>query len=148
VIDAETLEGARRYFEEDVPFNRFLGLKVGPVVPGKARVTLAFRPELIGDTERPALHGGVLSTLIDAACGLAVWTKADGNDRISTIDLRVDYLRPGRSEPIVVDAVVVRVGNRVGVSDAVAYHQGDEANPIATGKGVYNIARRGKNADD
>jgi uncharacterized protein (TIGR00369 family) len=148
MIDPETLEEARRYFEEAIPYNKFLGIKVGPTAPGKTQVTLPFRPELIGDTERPALHGGVLTALIDAACGLAVWTRAEAQDRVSTIDLRVDFLRPGRSEEIVVDATVVRVGNRVGVAEAVAFHSGDAANPIATGTGVYNIARRGKNADD
>jgi uncharacterized protein (TIGR00369 family) len=148
MLDPASLEEARRYFEQVIPFNRFLGMKVGPVVPGKVQITLAFRPELIGDTERPALHGGVLTSLIDAACGLAVWTKAEAHDRVSTIDLRVDFLRPGRNEAIVVDATVIRVGNRVGVADAVAYHPEDSSRPIATGKGVYNIARRGKNADD
>jgi uncharacterized protein (TIGR00369 family) len=148
MIDSATLELARQYFEEAVPYNKFLGMRVGPVSTGKAQLALPFRPELIGDAERPALHGGVLTALIDAACGLAVWTKAEALDRVSTIDLRVDFLRPGRAEEIVVDATVVRVGNRVGVADAIAYHRGDAPNPIATGKGVYNIARRGKNADD
>ena len=58
---------------------------------------------------------------------------------MSTIDLRIDYLRPARLEPIVAEARVVRLGNRVGVADIRLYNGPSPDVTVATGKGVYNI---------
>jgi uncharacterized protein (TIGR00369 family) len=130
----------KRVMEEVIPFNRFLGVKMTRSEPGFARLEIPFREELIGDPLRPALHGGVLSTLADAAGGAAVWTGLeDERARVSTIDLRIDYLRPAKLEPVIAEARVVRVGNRVGVADVRLFQPSDESATIATGKGVYNI---------
>ncbi len=126
--------------EEMIPFNRFLGLKVLHVERGLVRIQIPFRDELVGDFMRPALHGGVLSTIIDVAGGFAVWTHLDSErGRVSTIDLRVDYLRPGRLTTITAEARVVRAGKRVGVVDVRVFHPDAEDVTIATGKAVYNI---------
>jgi len=129
--------------EDFIPFNRFLGIKVAALSDDHVHLTLPFRPEFVGDPMRPAMHGGVISTLADVAGGLAVWTGlADPRGRVATIDLRVDYLLPGRLERLDAKAHVVRKGNRVGVVDVVLFHpvRADEA--VATAKGVYNIVTR------
>ena len=66
------------------------------------------------------------------------------HDRPSTIDLRVDYLRPGRAETLIAEAEVLRMGNRVGVTSIRAYHPDRPGETIAEGKGVYAVKR----ADD
>ncbi len=130
----------RHVMEEVIPFNRYLGLKVGGLRKGFARLEIPFRDEYVGDPLRPALHGGVLSMLADTAGGAAVWTGLeDERARVSTIDLRLDYLRPARLETIVAEAHVVRVGNRVGVADVRLFHPSHESETVATGKGVYNV---------
>lgn len=137
-------ETVRRLVEEAIPFNRFLGIVVTHLEPGTARFEVPFRPELIGDPVRRVLHGGVLSAVFDACGGAAVWSKMTLDDRISTIDLRVDYLRPARAERFVAEATVVRLGNRVAVVDARAFQEeGGEQRLIATGKCVYSIYRGG-----
>jgi uncharacterized protein (TIGR00369 family) len=129
---------------EWVPFNTFLGLRVENLAEGRAVIALPFRPELVGDSARPALHGGVLSALADTCGGTAVWTAVGPEDRVSTIDLRVDYLRPAPLEELLATADVLRVGNRVGVSaiHIVARSRPDQV--LAEGKGVYAVRR----ADD
>jgi uncharacterized protein (TIGR00369 family) len=138
--DAKQLAKA---FEDYIPFNRFLGLRCLEVEDGHARVELPFRPELVGNPEIPALHGGAISATLDTTGGLAVWSKARPDDRVSTIDLRIDYLRPGRADPFIAVAKVVRLGNRVGVAELRAFHPGDEDRPIAAGMGVYSVKRNG-----
>ena len=104
-MDEETLT---RLTEEFIPFNKFLGVRVGAIRKGFTRLEIPFRPELIGDPLRPALHGGVLSMLADTAGGMAVWSGiADDRSRVSTIDLRIDYLRPGKQETLVAEGTVV-----------------------------------------
>ena len=123
------------------PFNQVLGLRIEALDVGYARMSIAFREELIGDPFRRAIHGGVISAMVDTAGGAALFTRCDVGDRLSTVDLRVDYLRPGRPEAIFVDATVLRLGNQVGVTEMSAYHAGRKSEPIASGKAVYNIRR-------
>lgn len=126
--------------EEHIPFNKFLGVRVGRAAAGSVRLELPFRDVMIGDPLRRALHGGVISTLADTTGGMAIWSALnDGAARVSTIDLRVDYLRPGRPELLIAEATVVRVGGRVGVADIRLFHPNAEGETVATGKGVYAI---------
>jgi uncharacterized protein (TIGR00369 family) len=130
------------FIEQLIPFNRFLGIRMKAAGEGFMQLELPYRPEFIGDPVRPALHGGVISTLIDACGGFAVWTKIQMEDRVSTIDLRVDYLAPAAPEAILAEATVVRVGNRVAVADVRCLQPSAPARIVATGKGVYNIKRK------
>jgi uncharacterized protein (TIGR00369 family) len=136
------LDLMREFFNREIPFNRFLGLTLVDLRDGFARLELPYRPEFIGDARRPALHGGVLSTLIDTAGGAATFTKIGADDACSTIDLRVDYLLPGSPELICAEATVIRIGNRVSAVDIRAFHPSAPDRTVATGKGVYSVYRR------
>ena len=130
-----------QFMEEMIPFNKFLGMKCTRLEKGFARLEIPFRKEFIGDPIRPALHGGVISTLADTCGGAAIFTAAGELKGVSTVDLRIDYLRPGRKETVVAEATVVRQGNRVGVVDIQVFHADAPEDLIATGKGVYNVRR-------
>lgn len=129
-----------RIMEEHVPFNRYLGIVGESASMGRAVLSLPVRPDHIGDTRRPALHGGVVSSLIDTAGGVAAWSALGPNETVSTIDLRVDFLEPaGTSAPLRAEAELVRKGNRV-CHVRVAVTQAGVL--VAEGRGVYNIHRR------
>jgi uncharacterized protein (TIGR00369 family) len=140
-FDPETIAKVREFFARGIPFNNFLGMEVVTFEAGLARVRIPFRSELVGDPFRPALHGGVVATLVDATGGAAVWSTLSLADRVSTIDIRVDYLRPGRLEEVIAEARVRRAGNRVGVAQIVAYHPSAPDEHIAEAMGVYSIRR-------
>ena len=136
-MDAAAL---KQVMEELIPFNRVLGVRVAEIDRGRVRLEITFREELIGDPVRRAMHGGVISALADTAGGCAVWSALDEpTARVSTIDIRIDYLRPGRPETLVAEGSVVRAGRRVGVADIRLFHPSAPAESIATGKGVYNV---------
>ena len=129
-----------RLMEEHVPFNRLLGMRGESVAAGRCVLTLAVREEFIGDPRRPALHGGVVSSLIDTAGGLAAWSALSPGESVSTVDLRVDYLEPaGLGADLRAAAQLVRKGNRV-CHVRIEVTQGDLL--VADGRGVYNIHRR------
>jgi len=143
-LPAELETGIRQFMEEGIPFNKFLGMKCTMLLRGKAALELPARDEFTGDPTRPALHGGVMSTLADTVGGLACFTLIEPHDRVSTIDLRVDYLRPGKvSTSLQAEADIIRLGNRVGVANVSIFQDNDRAHPVAVAKGVYSI-RRGK----
>jgi uncharacterized protein (TIGR00369 family) len=135
-------EDVLRMMEEHVPFNRLLGIRGESAEPGRAVLVLPVRGDFVGDPRRPALHGGVLSSLIDTAGGVAAWSALGGGESVSTVDLRVDYLEPARlGGPLRAEARLVRKGNRV-CHVRVAVTQDDTL--VAEGVGVYNIHRRKK----
>ncbi len=136
-MTAHPLAALITFFEEGIPFNRHLGLKVDRLGTDTVVLRAPFAPHLVGDPFRPAIHGGVISTLADTAGGLAVFAQvADLDARVSTVDLRIDYYAPGAMLDLIAEATVVRLGNRVGVV-RILIHQGGP--PIAEGKGVYNV---------
>jgi uncharacterized protein (TIGR00369 family) len=143
-ITGEILQRVQFFVEEGIPFNRFLGLRCEDLGPGTATLRMPFREELIGDPHRPALHGGTLSALADTAGGAALFSDVDLDARVSTIDLRIDYLRPGRLDDVWAEAKVVRRGNRVGVTRITVWQNslsGDskEHCVIAEATGVYSV---------
>ncbi len=131
-----------KVMEEHIPFNKLLGIKGEHLEPGRAVLVLPVRPEHVGDVRRPALHGGVLSALIDAAGGVAAWSALGPGESVSTVDLRVDYLEPaGLGAPLRAEAQLIRKGNRV---CHVRVSLTQDGLLVAEGRGVYNIHRRRK----
>jgi uncharacterized protein (TIGR00369 family) len=120
-----------------VPFNAALGLVVEEGGPEGATVLLPYREALIGNSETGVLHGGAVTALLDATCGLAVNLRLDVARRIATLDLRIDYLRPARpGNPVRARAECYRVTRQVAFVRATAY-QDDLADAVATASGTF-----------
>ena len=132
-------------FEQRITFNHVLGLKVESLRAGAVRLGFEMRPELVGHYHYGRLHGGVISAALDVAGGLAIMLQiADEMDgtpetfpNMGTIDLRVDYLRPGRGRHFVATARVVRKGSRIAVVHMELHNDAGEL--IATGGGAYVV---------
>jgi len=102
------MEKLVRAFLAQIPYNRVLGLQVLDVSSAESRVGFDMRDELVGNFTKGSLHGGVISATLDVVGGIvALMSVADNLDEvdlmkrvsvIGTIDLRVDYLRPGIGE--------------------------------------------------
>jgi uncharacterized protein (TIGR00369 family) len=132
--------------EHVIPFNRLLGIRGESVGKGQAVLVMPVKPEHVGDVRRPALHGGVLSSLIDVAGGLAAWSVLGNDESVSTVDLRVDYLEPaGLGADLRAEGELIRKGNRV-CHVRVAVTQAGVL--VAEGRGVYNIHRRRPHATE
>ncbi|HVQ31544.1 MAG TPA: PaaI family thioesterase [Vicinamibacteria bacterium] len=143
-MTAQRPEEVLRVMQEHAPFNRFLGIVGESASMGRAVLSLPVRSDHVGDPRRPALHGGVLSSLIDSAGGVAAWSTLEADESVSTIDLRVDFLEPaGLGAPLRAEAELVRKGNRL-CHVRVAVTQAGIL--VAEGRGVYNIHRRSKPA--
>ncbi|MEZ5820817.1 MAG: thioesterase family protein [Bradyrhizobium sp.] len=134
-------------FEQMIPFNRVLGLQIESLDPEAPRLKFEMRPELVGNPVRQILHGGVISATLDVVGGLAIalaslaarpelLTMAQFPN-IGTIDLRVDYLRPGRGKYFVATGRVVRLGGRVAVVHMDLVN--DLGEQIATGSAAYIV---------
>jgi uncharacterized protein (TIGR00369 family) len=128
-----------------IPFNRVLGLEVVSLENLCAEVRFDMRPELVGNFSRGILHGGVISAVHDLTGGLVAFlgmqqkltehTLADRLERfgrLGTIDLRVDYLRPGAGEWFVCKGRPLRTGNKVAVAQMELFNHAGELISAAT----------------
>jgi uncharacterized protein (TIGR00369 family) len=137
----DDLAAFRELIEEGILFNKLLGMKLLHLGDGQCRLLLPFRQELLGDSRRQALHGGVISTLIDACGGFAVWSSGSIHDRIATIDLRVDFLKPAVGTDIIAESRIKLLGNRVGNVHTAVWALEQPEVILAEGRSVYNIRR-------
>ena len=135
---------------ENLPFNRLLGLKVANLKPDEAGFTFAMGNELIGNAVHGILHGGVISAVLDATGGMTATASAikrrqglsqeeitDWIARIGTIDMRVDYLRPGRGTRFESSGTIMRTGNKVAVTRMELRNENNVM--IAVGTGAYIV---------
>ena len=126
VFEPEFIAGLREVFEQLIPFNRLLGLQLTEVEADHVTGRVDMRPELIGHYSYHRLHGGVISATLDAMGGLAVMAAIGARHmdeeplqrlhrfaKLGTIDLRIDYLRPGIGTHFELRAEVLRLGSRV-----------------------------------
>lgn len=109
-LPAERLERIERAIEA-VPYARLLGIELEKVVPGEATLTLAIRPEL--SQNHGVVHGGAIASLIDTATAFAILTLVEPEERVTTVDLTISYLRPGLEGQMRATARVLRHGRRL-----------------------------------
>ena len=130
----------KKFFEQDIAFDRHLGLVVDEVSEGRAVCHLPYRPELLGDPFRPALHGGVTSMLVDVAAGIAAISTLPFGSRCSTVDLRVDYLRPAGPHDLWAHAEVLRTGTQVAVVEvSIRQYSSEPFSEVARGRAAYAL---------
>ena len=140
----------KKLAEEDVAFQRLLGLRIVSFDAERPRMRLDMKPELIGHPVRKVLHGGVIASALDAIAGLAVllaMMKKHQHDpqeaqiarfmKISTIDLRIDYLQPGRGAHFIASAHVLRTGSKV--ASVRMELENDAGEMIAAGAAAFNV---------
>lgn len=143
--ERERIEGLARLnrnFAEVVPHNRALGLEILELDSGRARIRLPYHPQLIGNPVTRVLHGGAISSLMDATCGAAVFMKLPRPVPIATLDLRIDYLRPATPDRDVVgSAECYKVTRNVAFVRGVAYHD-DPDDPIAAAAGSFMLSTK------
>ncbi|EIK54764.1 hypothetical protein YO5_18402 [Stutzerimonas stutzeri TS44] len=144
---AEQAQAVRAMFER-IPFNQTLGIELDEISTSRVVMHLSMKPELVGNFVHGILHGGVIASLLDVAGGatamlgvfdrhrhLTEHERATRLARLGTIDLRIDYLRPGRGKRFSASAVPLRAGNKVAVVRSELHNE--EGVLVAVGTGTY-----------
>jgi uncharacterized protein (TIGR00369 family) len=150
-FEEEFVTGLKKVFEEMIVFNQVLGLKITSLKPTQVRGRIDMKPELIGHFSFNRIHGGVISAGLDAMGGLAVMAAIGARHmdetplqrlhrfgKLGTIDLRIDYLRPGIGEYFELRAEVMRLGSRV-ASTRMEF-LGADGKLLSTGSGAYIVS--------
>ncbi len=131
-MDPEKLERARKAFAA-VPYAKFLGLQLGELGDGKVSIHLDIRDEL--KQNQGVVHGGAIASLIDTASAFALLTQIEIDERVTTTDLTIHYLRPAIDGRITATARIVRGGRRLFVLSVDVHN--DASALIATAVTTY-----------
>jgi uncharacterized protein (TIGR00369 family) len=150
-FEPEFIAGLKTLFEEKISFNRVLGLKITSLKPEQVTARITMSDHLIGHYAHNRIHGGVISAGLDAMGGLAVMAAIGARhmnesplqrlqrfSKLGTIDLRVDYLRPGIGDHFELRAEVMRLGSRV-ASTRMEF-LGADGKLLSTGAGAYIVS--------
>ena len=151
MFEPEFVAGLKHLFEEKIVFNQVLGLKITDLTPDRVTGRIDMRPELVGHYSHNRIHGGVISACLDALGGLACMAAIGARhmdepplqrlhrfSKLGTIDLRIDYLRPGISDHFDLSAEVMRLGSRV-ASTRMEF-RGADGKLLSTGAGAYIVS--------
>jgi len=150
-FEPEFVAGLIKIFDQMIPFNRVLGLKITSLKAAGVSGRIAMRPELIGHFVSHRLHGGVISAGLDAMAGVAVMAAIGARHmdeapmqrlsrfgKLGTIDLRIDYLRPATGDVFELRAGVLRLGSRVATT-RMEFLAAD-GTLLATGAAAYIVS--------
>ena len=138
------------FFTDHMPFGKLVGLNIKRLESGEVEIRVPWNDSLMGNSFHKILHGGVTATMLDTVGGLTAILYAldilpeeemeefSGKLRnLGTIDMRVDYLRPGKGEEFIATAEVIRKGNKVAVCRMELHNE--KGTHIAFGTGTYMV---------
>lgn len=143
--DTLDLTALQEGFRDFIPHSRALGLALVAAsrAPATATMRLPWDASLVGDPETGVLHGGVITTLVDATCGVAVFLGLRAPQPFATLDLRLDFFRA--AEPrrdVFARAECLHATHNVAFVRAVAFHDTASA-PFASAAATFMLATKG-----
>ncbi len=111
------LERARKIISGEIPrppIGRTLGFAIVEIGPDRA----AFEMEAAADRHANpmgTLHGGVLCDISDAAMGMAWASELEERESFTTLELKINFLKPVWNGKLRAEARVVKRGKSVGL---------------------------------
>ncbi len=146
--DERKFELMRELVERHIPFNQVLGFRLLEAKEGHAALQFDFKPELVGNYQTRVLHGGVISSALDvvgAAATMSSFSFSEPLRGMGTVDMRIDYLRPGDGQSFVATGTVMRPG-RILASTRMELVN-DEGELLAIGTAIYRVSSRDEEQD-
>ena len=121
------------------PHAKAIGMHLFALDRDHAILRVPYSPDLVGDPDTGVIAGGVVTTLLDHACGQAVGAAMTQHVPVATLDLRIDYMRP--AEPgldLFAYAHCYKLTKRIGFVRAEAYEK-DRSDPVAAAQGAFSL---------
>jgi len=126
-------------FLQRVPYVRFLGMRA-ELAGDEMTAILPYAPHLVGNVLLPALHGGVLGAFLEMTA-LAQLSVFQPSERVhKTIDVTIEYLRPGRSVTTYARADLRKVGRRIANVHVEAWQE-QRDRPVAALRGHFMLSK-------
>ena len=147
---AQIFKQIAEFWNQGMPFNQLLGLEITHFDTQRSEVRFPWHDKLIGNPMQKILHGGVTASVLDLAGGVVAAANIidqledlspenihQSLRKLGTIDLRTDFLRPGRGEEFIATAHIIRSGSKVAVARMELHNENNDH--IAFGTGTYMV---------
>lgn len=117
--------------EDNRGFTELVGTELSSAEEGRATVNLKAEERHLNPSG--TVHGGVISTLIDVSMAEALNTMTEEDEQPFTIQITVNYMRPGKPGTLTTTAEVRKGGERITIVEAEVVQEEDEVIALATG---------------
>jgi acyl-CoA thioesterase len=101
--------------KKNSPFWQILGMDLVEVKKGYAKTKIPYSEKLFN--ANGAIHGGVIFSAADTAVGIALVGMVDRQDIVTTIEMKINYLRPFNSGEIFAEAKIIHKGTQTAIGD-------------------------------
>lgn len=128
----------RNHYTQKIPFSAALGIEVETIDASRCCLRIPCRDTFMATLGSSTIHNGIITALIDSTCGCAVAARIGHPERIATLDLRVDYLRPAQSQTeLFCEAVCHSVASNIAFVRATVWQVEEDKQPIATAVATF-----------
>ncbi len=131
-------EALMKWQKTENPFWSLLGMELMAVKKGWAKIRLPFTEKLANGIG--LVHGGAIFSPADSAVGMALVGLLNRDETASTLEMKINYLKPFKDGEIVAEAKIIHRGTMTAVGDVEVRDNKD--NLIAKGLATYAIYRK------
>ena len=141
---ADIMQEHAHLIMSSVPWAKELGFEVTSVEKSRAFAKVPWQEHLVGTPQTGVIAGGVITSLLDNLCGVAVASALEEFKFVATLDLRIDYMRPAtKGEDVLAEAECYHVTRSVAFCHAWAYHD-DRSRMVATASAAFALTDRSR----
>ncbi len=120
------------------PFWTLLGMELVEIRKGWAKVRLPIEEKLTNAIG--LVHGGAIFSSADSAVGMALVGMIDRNENISTLEMKINYMKPVKGGEIIAEAKIIHRGTQTAVGDVEV--RDEEQILISKGLATYAIVKK------
>jgi len=120
------------------PFWALLGMELLEIKKGWAKVRLPIEEKLTNAIG--LVHGGAIFSLADSAVGMALVGMIHRNENISTLEMKINYMKPVKGREIIAEAMIIHRGTQTAIGDVEV--RDEEQNFISKGLATYAISKK------
>jgi len=103
-----------RQMSSNNPFLKFMGIELLDAGEGWVKMKIAFRPEFL---QPFTVHGGVIYSLADAAAAHALMTMILPDQRPTTVEQRINFLKAVKNQDIYCEARIINLGKTLAYAE-------------------------------
>jgi acyl-CoA thioesterase len=131
-------ESILNWMKTNNPFWSLLGMELTEIKKGWAKIRLPFSEKLANGIG--VAHGGAIFSPADSAVGMALLGMLRKDENISTLEMKINYMRPFTAGELIAEAKIVHRGTTTAIGD-VEVKDGN-GNLIAKGLATYAIFKK------
>lgn len=113
-LDPEVENRVRNSFAHQGLINTLKG-RIAHISPGELHIEAPFDERF---TQQDGfLHAGIVTTLMDSACGYAAYTLMPADSRVLSVEFKVNFLSPAQGERFRAEGKVAKSGRTISVCE-------------------------------